>query len=303
MISIVIATYNRSAELARTLETLTRQTLRRERWECIVVDNNSKDDTHNTVARFVTRNPLLNIRYIFEPQQGLSAARNTGILAARGEVVAFVDDDELLNNRFAEAYEELFAADEALQAAGGRVIPFYPEGRPHWMSVYTERPIANPTDWGAHIRDFPRGRIPAGGNMAFRRELFARYGLFETSLGRKGDSLTGGEENELFERLAARRIAFRYTPHAIIEHVIPPEKLTDDYFRRLTYNIGRSQRQQAALHDRLPRLYAGEAIKWCATMLIAAVQCLTLHPSRARYLWRMRREISRGIFGGQIKKA
>lgn len=296
MISIVIATYNRSAELARTLGTLTRQTLRRERWECIVVDNNSKDDTHNAVARFVTENPLLNIRYCFEPQQGLSAARNTGILAARGEVIAFVDDDELLNDRFAEAYEELFASDEQLQAAGGRVIPFYPEGRPRWMSSYTEQAIANPTDWGAHVRDFPRGRIPAGGNMAFRSELFARYGLFETSLGRKGDSLTGGEENELFERLAARGIRFRYTPHAVIEHVIPPRKLTADYFRRLSFNIGRSQRRQAELHRRVSRLYAGEAVKWCATIVIAVVQCLTLHPARARYLLRMRREISRGIF-------
>lgn len=112
-------------------------------------------------------------------------------------------------------------------------------------------------------------------------------------MGRVGRELIGGEENDFFERMQRSGETIWYVPGAVIRHIIPPEKLTEDYFRRLCYNVGRSQRLRAAIHRRTFRARMLELCKWGATLLL----CLTLRPVQSRWLLRMRREISRGLFG------
>lgn len=291
-ISLVIATYNRAEHLHSTLMSVAAQSLAAEAWECVVVDNNSTDATSERIATFCAEHPALNIRYIFEPEQGLSAARNAGIGGAQGDIIAFIDDDERIDADFLSAYIDLFDTMPEAMAAGGRIIAEYPAGRPQWMSRYTEQPIANPMHYGDDVRLFPRGKIPGGGNMAFRREALDRVGIFDTSLGRTGRRLIGGEECDLFERMDAVGIRPYYVPRAVMYHIIPEEKLTEDYFTRLCYNTGVSQRRRAELHDRVWRLYVGEVAKWCATLVL----CLVHRPRQSRELIRMRREISRGIW-------
>jgi GT2 family glycosyltransferase len=160
------------------------------------------------------------------------------------------------------------------------------------MSKYAEQPIANPMDFGQSIKLFPKGRIPGGGNMAMRRTVFEQIGMFDTSLGRTGKQLIGGEESDLFERMAAKGMACYYVPRAVMYHIIPESKLTLDYFRRLAYNTGLSQRRRADIHNRLARLYLGEIMKWCATLVL----CLVHRPAQSRYLLTLRYNISRGVF-------
>lgn len=291
-ISLVIATYNRAEQLMTTLVSVAAQSLAPEAWECVVVDNNSTDATRERVAAFGACHPELHIRYIFEREQGLSAARNAGIAASQGDIIAFVDDDERIVPDFLGAYVDLFDLLPEAMAAGGCIIAEYPTGRPRWMSCFTEQPIANPMNYGATVRVFPKGKIPGGGNMAFRREALVRVGIFDTSLGRTGKSLIGGEESDLFERMAAVGIRPYYVPRAVMYHIIPAEKLTREYFLRLCYNMGVSQRRRAELHDRVWRLYVGEVAKWCATLAL----CLVHRPCQSRALIAMRCEISRGIW-------
>lgn len=292
-ISIIIATYNRCDSLLETLRSVAAQNLAPELWECVVVNNNSIDDTQERAEEFAAAHSELDIRVVFEGQQGLSWARNCGIESSHGEIVAIIDDDEVINEEFAASYIALFDRYSQATSAGGRIIPRYVEHRPHWMSHYTELPIANPLDLGNKERLFPKGRIPGGGNMAIRRSALYRYGLFNVELGRTGKRLIGGEESDLFERLAKGGEECWYCPGAIMWHIIPPEKLTDDYFDRLTYNIGVSQRLRAEANGRSIRL--SERIKWCATLLLALGFVCRLQPSKASYLIRMRRNISRGI--------
>ena len=127
--------------------------------------------------------------------------------------------------------------------------------------------------------------------MAMRRELFDRVGVFDTSLGRMGGKLIGGEESELFERIYSLGMKCYYAPRAVMYHIIPAEKLTTEYFERLCYNTGVSQLTRAKIHNRITRLYIGEAMKWCATLLL----CLLHRPAQSRHLIKMRREITRGI--------
>ena len=291
-ISLVIATYNRAEQLMTTLVSVAAQSLAPEAWECVVVDNNSTDATRERVAAFGACHPELHIRYIFEREQGLSAARNAGIAASQGDIIAFVDDDERIVPDFLGAYVDLFDSHPEAMAAGGCIIAEYPTGRPRWMSRFTEQPIANPMNYGATVRVFPKDKIPGGGNMAFRREALVRVGIFDTSLGRTGKSLIGGEESDLFERMAAVGIRPYYVPRAVMYHIIPAEKLTREYFMRLCYNTGVSQRRRAELHDRVWRLYVGEVAKWCATLAL----CLVHRLCQSRALIAMRREISRGIW-------
>ena len=295
-ISLVIATYNRAGSLAETLGSVAQQTLPAGEWECIVVDNRSTDDTAVRFEAFAAGCPQLNMRRIYEERQGLSHARNAGIAAAQGEYIAIVDDDERLNPEFLAAYAALFDSYPEAMSAGGRVIAEYETGRPRWMSPFTEQPIANPTDWGDRVRPFPRGHIPAGGNMAFRRTAFERWGLFNPELGRVGTRLIGGEESDLFARLREAGAPCYYVPGAVIGHRIPASKLTDDYFDRLCRNVGVSQRTRAAMAGREAELRRRERLKWGATLLLAAWYVLTLRVPKARYLVRMRRNISKGIY-------
>jgi glycosyltransferase involved in cell wall biosynthesis len=121
MISIVICTYNRASSLAKTLETLRQMTVPPDlAWELIVVDNNSNDNTCGIVEEFA-RTSGLEVRYIFEPAQGLDRARNVGIMKARGEIVAFVDDDVLVTEDWMANVWREFNSDSDLGLLGGRV--------------------------------------------------------------------------------------------------------------------------------------------------------------------------------------
>lgn len=155
--------------------------------------------------------------------------------------------------------------------------------------------IANPLDLDVVVTLFPKNRVPAGGNMAFRREVFNRVGLFNPRLGRNGTSLIGGEENDLFARLRAAGELLYFVPNAAIDHHIPQSKLTDDYFDRLSYNVGRSKRLRAEADDNLQALLADERRKRVVTYILALLYMLTFQLPKAQYLIRMRKGISRGI--------
>lgn len=293
-LSLVIPTYNRAEQIITTLESVVRQRYDASQWECIIVDNNSKDDTRQRVENLMAEHKGLNLRYAFEPKQGLSHARNCGIALCRGEIIAFVDDDETIVDDFVRRYVKLFDSYPQAMAAGGRIIAQYQSGRPRWMSHYVELPIANPLDYGDFVRTFPRGKHPGGGNMAVRREVFERIGLFDTELGRTGNKLIGGEECDLFRRMSDNNMAVYYEPNAAIYHRIPQEKLTEEYTTRLYHSTGVSQRMRAINDGRLLRAYIAEVAKWGATLLL----CLIHRPAQSRYLLKMRRNISKGLFKG-----
>lgn len=291
-ISLVIPTHNRAAALIGALESVVRQSLPASDWECVVIDNNSADDTPERFAAFASAHPDCSLRRVEEHRPGVSYARNRGLEEARAPIVAFIDDDERVNEGFLNAYLEFFEAHPGAVVAGGRIIAEYPEDRPSWMSRYVEMPIANPMDFGPAVRPFPAGRVPGGGNMAFRRDGLARFGGFDPSLGRVNGELIGGEENDLFERLLRGGETIWYVPGAVMWHIIPPQKLTREYFRRLSYNVGVSQRLRAQIHHRVAKCFVREAAKWIATLLL----CCTMAPRKSVWLLRLRWGISRGLF-------
>ena len=295
-LSLVIATYNRAESLITALTSVVEQSAPKSEWECVVVNNNSTDNTAERFKAFVEAYPDVQLRMVNEARQGLSFARNRGIGESVGEYIAIIDDDERIAPEFISSYIALFDTTPDAVAAGGPIVAEYPSGKPRWMSHFTERPIANTMYFGDKVCLFPAGRIPGGGNMAIRRSAIRRYGVFDTSLGYVGDKLIGGEECDLFERLQIAEAKYYYVPGAVMYHIITKEKLTQEYLSRLSYNVGVSQVRRARYYHRIGRVKIKECVKWVVTLLLAVGYGVTLQWAKAKYLLVMRWNITKGIW-------
>src|SRR5205085_3185164 len=222
--SVVIATYNRADELPRTLQSLAAVEVP-EPWEVLIVDNNSKDNTREVVREAQKTFPVP-LHYLQETQQGRSAALNTGIKAAQGEIIAVTDDDVRLEPNW------LTNAEEALKRLdcdylGGKALPLWGGERPSWI------PEARCIHWAViALLDYgpepiPLGDyVPLGVNMVFRREAFDRAGLWDNTLGRKAGTLPGQEVREWVQRARAANVKGFYSPNLVVHHVIPADRLT-----------------------------------------------------------------------------
>jgi len=171
---------------------------------------------------------------------GLSGARNSGVAAATGEVVAFLDDDAAAEPGW---LEELLGGydDPDVQGVGGAIEPAWARGRPRWFPLEF--------DWvvGCTYRGLPRSaarvRNPIGANMSFRRSLFDAVGGFRDGLGRIGATPVGGEETEFCIRAVQHdsRARFLYRPRAIVRHHVPSNRATWRYFSARCYGEGLSK--------------------------------------------------------------
>jgi glycosyltransferase involved in cell wall biosynthesis len=243
--SIVIATYNRAADLRDTLDSLAG--LQPEGpWEVIVVDNNSPDATRAVVEAAAATFPV-DLRYVFEKQQGRSPALNAGIRAARGAIVATTDDDVRVPpdwlNRAAEGLEQL-----QCDYVGGRVLPIWGGPKPAWIPDHGGRQwaVIALLDYGPEPITFGT-RVPLGVNMAFRRSAFERAGLLDPNTGRRAGTLLGQEVREWCIRARQAGLRGCYIPGMEVRHLIPADRLRKAYFRRWFYWRGISR---AMLYER-----------------------------------------------------
>ncbi len=235
-ISIVICTYSRAHLLARTLMSL-EKLLDIEKAEVIVVDNNSLDDTAEVVLACVKKlRGQVNLRYVFEPRQGLSVARNTGIDEAKAPIIAFLDDDALPFINWLSSVNHAFQKYPDAAALGGIITPDFAIARPDWLIKDFELKYTI-VNLGDRERTYPRSLYPFGANMAFRRE--ALQGIrFPEDLGRKGTSLLSGEEAWIFLQLRKKGLNLYYIPGMTVRHHISEERLTKGWIKRRYYYQG-----------------------------------------------------------------
>jgi GT2 family glycosyltransferase len=217
-VTIAVCTRDRPEDLGRCLDALERL----DGVELLVVDNAPS----NAAAERLVRERHPQVRYMREPSPGLSHARNRALAEAGGEVVAFTDDDVVVDAGWARTIAIAFADDAQVMAVTGLVVPWEMETE---AQVLFERyrsfargfepvrvqvdPDGRPVAW----RRGNVGRLGTGANMAFRRVVFDRVGRFDPALG-PGTRARGGDDLDMLFRLVKAGAALRYEPRALVRH-------------------------------------------------------------------------------------
>jgi glycosyltransferase involved in cell wall biosynthesis len=229
--SVIVATYNRARQLERALESLVRQRVDRFTYEILVVDNNSTDDTSEVVRRIARRYPDARIEYLFVREQGVSHARNAGIVHARAPLIAFIDDDVEAADDWLARMVGAFAEHPEVACVGGQVRPRWTTGRPSWLTEDHFGPLALQT-WSRPflLSRAAAERCLATENFGCRRAVFEEVGLFSAAFPR-------GEDREFQLRLWQAGKCGLYDPGIKVSVSVPTERLTRAYHRkwRFTY--------------------------------------------------------------------
>jgi glucosyl-dolichyl phosphate glucuronosyltransferase len=231
-VSIVISTYNRCDTLEGALQSVLGQDAGLVTYEIIVVDNNSTDRTREVVDAVSARGHG-HLRYLFEGRQGLSHARNAGIAQARAPIIAFTDDDVRVASDWVVNIKRAFDAHPEVDYVGGRVLPRWPTAPPTWLTRDHWSPMAL-SDYG-DAPMYVNAEAPVclvGANLAFRRDVFARVGLFQPDFQRVKDGIGSTEDHELQLRLWHARRQGMYVPALVVTAEVEPRRMSKEYHRR-----------------------------------------------------------------------
>jgi glycosyltransferase involved in cell wall biosynthesis len=238
-VSVVISTYNRCSLLARALESLQHQESVGVSYEILVVDNNSTDETRDVTQRLIAENPG-KFRYVFEPKQGLSYARNAGIARARAEIIAFTDDDVRVSSNWVSRIKAGFTAEPSADFLGGKVLPDWGGIPPAWLTRAHWAPLAL-LDYGDQPFYVDAGRPISliGANCAFRKSAFEQVGLFRADFQRVKNGVGSLEDHELLLRLWHAGRKGIYLPDLTVTAEVQPDRLQKTYHREWHTGHGR----------------------------------------------------------------
>jgi glucosyl-dolichyl phosphate glucuronosyltransferase len=237
-VSLVVSTYNRAERLPLALESLRTQT-GGVPYEIIVVDNNSTDGTRAVVERLAAEWGGL-LRYGFEPRQGLSHGRNTGIALSRGRVIAFTDDDVRAAPDWVLQIKRTLDAHPEVAYIGGRVLPNWLKPPPAWLTRAHWAPLALQDYGDQPVRTGKeRAMCLVGANMAFRRKVFDRVGGFTPALGRIKDGIGSTEDHDMQLRIWGAGMSGLYSPDPVVTADVTPDRFDKAYHRRWHRGNGR----------------------------------------------------------------
>lgn len=295
-LSIIICTYNREKYIPQLLESIAREDFPYSGYEIVFVNNNSPDQTAQRCRKFQAAHPEINFAYFEEKKQGLSHARNRGIAEARGNILAFIDDDALAHDAYLDNMHKAFQNRPEIFAAGGKILPLYESKRPKWMSRFLE-PVMSVIDLGHKQKPFPRNKFPVGANMMFRKTVFEQVGNFNTELGRTGKKMLGGEEKDLFYRMRKADMPVFYLPDVTVSHTVPDERLTKAFIRKQALGIGESEkiRTQNFGQGNYGTAIFKEFLKWGASLILFVWYAAGLQYPKAAMIIKFRYWVSKGM--------
>ena len=246
-VSVIVATYNRCNVLRGVLQSLMNQESAGVKYEVIVVDNNSSDDTRKIVEEFSKSFPCANLVYCVEPKQGVSYARNKGIVTARAPILAFTDDDIKPASNWVASVHEGFNRAPKVDCIGGKVLPDPETIFPDWLTRDYWSPLAL-LDLGddSIALDPQNGPGLVGANIAVRASVFEKVGLFAPQFQRVKDGIGSLEDHEFQLRLSSSQRSLMYLPEIVVYAHVLDERFSKSYHRRWHYGHGHFY---AVLHD------------------------------------------------------
>jgi glycosyltransferase involved in cell wall biosynthesis len=247
-VSVAICTWNRAKLLDHTLNVM--QSIRvpgNVEWELLVVNNNCADETDQVLSR---HSDALPIRRLFEPNPGLSNARNCAIAHATGDLILWTDDDVLVDENWLAEY--VLAADNWPDAVffGGTVDPWFESTSAAWVqrNLATFQGAFAIRQLGPDVRKMAEDERPFGANMAFRKEVLQKR-AFDTRLGRCESNMLSGEDVAMIEQLRQRGQHGVWVGTARVRHFVPSSRTTEKYIWSYFHGLGRT----AVLKNGAPR--------------------------------------------------
>ncbi len=303
--SVVIATRNREALLAETLDALVDQRWPGDRFEILVADNGSTDGTRAVVRRVTTRSSSPRIHYRYVAQLGKSHAVNAILPEVSGSLVALTDDDVCPEPDWLERLAAAFTETHA-DFVAGRILPRWECEPPAWLSSTLYGVLAIPDNGEVRLTLGPggdgQGVIPIGANMAVRTSVIRRLGGLRDDLGKLSGTLRTGEDHEFYLRMLQAGCCGVYEPTARVRHFVPRERLEPSYFCRWVYQNGRDvSRLESAYATAVRKLFGVPRYLWrqAAADAAATLGALFVADERRRFatfvrlIW----------FGGYVRNA
>jgi glucosyl-dolichyl phosphate glucuronosyltransferase len=291
-VTVIVCTFNRSELLANALASVASSILPGSvKWEVLVVDNNSNDQTRAVVEEVSRQHPG-RFSYLFEANQGKSLALNSAIQNARGDVLAFMDDDVTVESTWLRKLTAPLESEE-WAGVGGRILAAEAFYAPRWFRLDEPFDLGGPLFAHFDLGDQPGelNRPPYGANMAFKKSMFGSYGGFRADLGPRPGSAIRNEDTEFGRRLIAGGERLYYEPSAVVYHPVPQERIQKKYFLGWWFDYGRAEICEigrkpgiwgvSRRYFSIPKLFGTvlvmRAIRWT----------LTLNPQR-RFFWKTR---------------
>lgn len=231
-ITAIICTRNRAASLDRALQSAARLRIPTGlRWELLIIDNGSSDGTPAVVAAFADRLP---VRHVFEPEAGLSNARNRGVAEARGALICWTDDDVELDPEWLAAYNDAALKFPDAAFFGGNITPSLEAPTPEWFALIVREPEMQNLLAARHFGRIPvplamrGGLMPFGANFAVRSAEQKRY-LYDPSLGVSPLHRRLGEETQMILSISADGGTGWSVPASNVKHIIPATRQNRSY--------------------------------------------------------------------------
>lgn len=240
--SVIIPTRNRANLLDRCLDSLHRQTLSREQFEVLVIDNGSSDNTAEVAARHAA---TLQVSCRSAPEPGLHVGRHEGLKHAQADLLVFVDDDIEASPAWLASILEAFD-DQDVALVGGNNLPRFEQPPPAWLEKWWGQPVAQGRALGyLSILDFGEGCFDIdpgyvwGCNFAIRKDvLLAVAGFHPDGVPPERLRFRGDGETHVSESIRRLGLRTRFHSGASVQHFVPGNRMTLQYFEQRAYAQG-----------------------------------------------------------------
>ena len=252
-VDVVVCTWNRAPQLSDMLQSLTKLIVPYDRQlRIVIVDNNSTDNTADVVKQFSThkffnRHTLLSL---FQPQQGHTHSRNTAIEQLDSDLVMWTDDDVAVDPFWLQKTVEFADLHPEVAFFGGSIVAKLLPRCPDWIEENWE--ILKGCFADRQIGDSPlplaSDRLPYGANFAVRTAVQKAF-TFDTELGRRAEDVLGEDELDVMRRMLDLKLTGLWNPEAKVTHVIPSDRVNEEYVRQYFVGQGRALVRKEAAWD------------------------------------------------------
>lgn len=258
MISVVIPSRNRSNLLAQALESIFKQDMPSSKFEILVIDNGSTDDTQHVINQY--KSQLNNISGIYAPEPGLHTGRHAGMKAAKGDILVFADDDIEALPTWLSSIDAAFK-DPLVAMVGGNNYPLFLQTQPEWLNQLWQRPNFSgfksiPALSVIEFNRRPKEISPYliwGCNFAIRKDVLLHSGGFHPDgMPKELIRFRGDGETHVSRYVAESGLKCVFHPGASVHHKVTPERMTHAYFRQRGFNQGVSDSYTQLREQDLP---------------------------------------------------